>query len=99
MQCGGRGGDCQQRGSCVDGPFPGTACASGGGCIRQSEWYWQCTPSTEQQYGSSPWNGGCSQQVHAWGQCGGKSSAGMADAADSSGAARCGPATMEAVHL
>jgi hypothetical protein len=70
MQCGGRGGDCYQRGACMDGPFAGTACAGGGSCERQSEWYWQCIPRSQQQYASSPWNGACSSQVR---QCRGAS--------------------------
>uniref|UniRef100_A0A383W658 CBM1 domain-containing protein n=1 Tax=Tetradesmus obliquus TaxID=3088 RepID=A0A383W658_TETOB len=41
-QCGGTGGACASSatgGKCVDGPFPGTSCASGSKCARQSVYY------------------------------------------------------------
>jgi hypothetical protein len=43
-QCGGRGGNCASYGSCDDGAYKGSGCASGSSCVRINEWYYQCQP-------------------------------------------------------
>jgi hypothetical protein len=40
-QCGGKGAECEEYGSCADKAFPGCACGAGLTCHRQNEWYWQ----------------------------------------------------------
>ena len=42
QQCGGKGGECAAKGTCVDSLWPGKSCKSGTSCRRQSEWYHQC---------------------------------------------------------
>lgn len=44
-QCGGLSGSCGGALKCADAPFPAAVCALGSECIRQSEWYYQCTPA------------------------------------------------------
>jgi hypothetical protein len=51
-QCGGMGGSCEAFG-CVDAPFAGASCPASAGCVRLSEWWYQCQPDQHHQGGSS----------------------------------------------
>jgi hypothetical protein len=70
-QCGGEGGSCKQAGACVDGPYPGKACPAGASCQKQSNWYYQCLPTSSAAGGptaSTPAVG----DLKLWDQCGGE---------------------------
>ncbi len=43
-QCGGKGGDCANKGQCVDAQWQGLKCPQFSACVRRNEWHWQCDP-------------------------------------------------------
>ncbi len=66
-QCGGEGGTCKQAGAgaCVDGPYPEKACPAGSACEKQSNFYYQCLPTSS----AFPTAGGA---LRLYDQCGGE---------------------------